>query len=95
MIDQNQQKSFHIETEHLLLRPFQIDDLDLIEKIYGDEEILRYTPFDIMPREQATDHLKNIWTMRITFHVGKFMVPVVLRETHQKDRSAKNNRHLG
>ena len=60
MIDQSQQKAFNIETRHLLLRPFQLDDLDLIETVYGDEEILRYTPFDIMTREQATEHLKNI-----------------------------------
>ena len=31
--------------------------------------------------------------MRITFHIGKFTVTIVIRETHQKDRSAKNNRH--
>ena len=31
--------------------------------------------------------------MRITFHVGKFTVTLVIRETHQKDRSEKNNRH--
>ena len=32
--------------------------------------------------------------MRITFHVGKYTVTVVIKENHQKDRSEKNNRHL-
>ena len=31
--------------------------------------------------------------MRITFHVGKFTVTIIIKETHQEDRSAKNNRH--
>ncbi len=31
--------------------------------------------------------------MRITFHIGKYSVTVIIRETHQKDRSEKNNRH--
>ena len=31
--------------------------------------------------------------MRITFHVRKYTVTIIIRETHTKDRSAKNNRH--
>ncbi len=31
--------------------------------------------------------------MRITFHVGKYTVTVVIKETHQKDSSVKNSRH--
>ena len=31
--------------------------------------------------------------MRITFHVGKYTVTVVIKETHKKDRNVKNNRH--
>ena len=33
---------------------------------------------------------KEGWTMRITFHVGKFTVTIIIRETHQKDRNEKN-----
>ena len=31
--------------------------------------------------------------MRLTFHVGKYTVTIVIRETHKKDRTEKNNRH--
>ena len=33
--------------------------------------------------------------MRITFHVRKYSVTIIIRETHQKDRSEKNGRHSG
>ena len=48
-----------LETERLLLRPFANEDLDLIYRIYSDEEILRFTPFDTMDREQAKAHLRG------------------------------------
>ena len=31
--------------------------------------------------------------MRITFHVRKYSVTIIIRETHKKDRSDKNDRH--
>ena len=31
--------------------------------------------------------------MRITFHVCKYTVTIIIMETHRKDRNAKNNRH--
>ena len=34
------------------------------------------------------------WTMCITFHVKKYTVTIIIAETHQKDRSEKNDRHL-
>ena len=33
--------------------------------------------------------------MRITFHVWKYTVTLVIRETRKKDCSEKNNRHSG
>ena len=33
--------------------------------------------------------------MRITFHVRKYSVTIIIRETHQKDRCEKDNRHSG
>jgi len=32
--------------------------------------------------------------MRITFHVKKYTVTIIIAETHKKDRNEKNNRHL-
>ena len=49
-----------IKTDRLLLRPFEPDDLELICRIYSDEEILRYTPFDPMDEEQAARHLTRV-----------------------------------
>ena len=49
-----------IETERLLLRPFRADDLALIERLYCDEEILKYTPFDALTKAEAAAHLERI-----------------------------------
>ena len=38
---------------------------------------------------------KGGWTMRITFHVRKYSVTIIIKETHQKDRIEKNNRQSG
>ena len=47
-------------TERLLLRPFRADDLGLIESLYCDADLLKYTPFDAMTHEQAAAHLQQI-----------------------------------
>ena len=56
----DQKKSPMIETERLLLRPFRMDDLDLIKALYCDAEVLRYSPFDTMSHEQTEEHLTRI-----------------------------------
>ena len=48
-----------IETERLTIRPFHPGDISLIQRIYGDEELLRYTPFDIMSKADAERQLEN------------------------------------
>ena len=49
-----------IETQNLRLRPFAEDDLDIIYKLYSDREILKYTPYDCLTREEAARHLAKI-----------------------------------
>ena len=49
-----------IRTERLLLRPFQAEDLDLIYRLYSNEEIMRYMPFDLMDLSAAEGHLARI-----------------------------------
>lgn len=49
-----------IETKHLIIRPFEAADFDLIYRVYSDEEILKYTPFDTMDRKLAKQHLKKV-----------------------------------
>ena len=49
-----------IGTDRLLIRPFEPDDFDIIFRIYSDEDILHYTPFDPMDEEQAAKHLSRV-----------------------------------
>lgn len=48
-----------IETERLVIRPYCRDDLALIQRIYGDEDLLRFTPFDTMSGDVARQHLES------------------------------------
>ena len=51
--------------------------------------------FQIKPTSLGFDLiiLQGGWTMRITFHVRKYSVTIIIKETHKKDRSEKNDRH--
>ena len=49
-----------IQTERLILRPFRPDDLELIRRLYCDDEILKYMPLDTMREEDAEMHLARI-----------------------------------
>ena len=49
-----------IRTERLILRPFQADDLDLIYRLYSDETVMRYMPYDLMDLSAARKHLSRI-----------------------------------
>lgn len=49
-----------IETDRLILRRMETEDLDLIYRLYSDAEILRYSPFDIMDRPAAEAHVQRI-----------------------------------
>jgi len=49
-----------IETERLTLRPFEVGDLGIILGIYGDDEIMRYMPYEIMDEDAAAAHLEKI-----------------------------------
>ena len=49
-----------IETSRLTLRPMKAEDEELLFRLYSDEEILRYSPFDTMDRAAAKKHLQCI-----------------------------------
>ena len=49
-----------IESDRLFLRPFCEEDRELICRIYSDEDILYYTPYDIMSEKEAEDHLRRV-----------------------------------
>lgn len=73
-----------IETERLMLRPFTMDDFDIIYRLYSDEEILRYMPNDIMDEEQAGKHLERIVSDWDEVPLVSCEMAVILRETQQK-----------
>ena len=54
------EKNITIETERLLLRPFDETDFDIIYRLYGDAEILKYSPFAAMDTAQAQAHLDKV-----------------------------------
>ena len=39
-----------METERLILQPFSEEDLDLVLRLYGNREIMRYMPYDVMDK---------------------------------------------
>ncbi len=49
-----------ITTERLLLRPFEDDDFDILHRLYGDAEVMRYTPFDTESPAASEAHLLRI-----------------------------------
>ena len=49
-----------IETNRLTLRPISAGDEELYYRLYSDEEILRYSPFDTMDRAAVKRHLQRL-----------------------------------
>lgn len=49
-----------IVTDRLILRPFEKGDFDILHRLYGDPEVMRYTPFDPESPRQSEAHLARI-----------------------------------
>lgn len=49
-----------IETKRLTIKPFSMEDFDIIYKLYSDEEIMKYMPMDCLDEEGAKKHLEKI-----------------------------------
>ena len=49
-----------ITTERLLLRPFEEGDFDILHRLYGDAEVMRYTPFDAESPVESAAHLSRV-----------------------------------
>ena len=73
-----------IETERLILRPFTMDDHDIIYRLYSDEEIMRYMPGDILDKEKAWQHLERIVADWEEAPLVSCEMAVILKETQQK-----------
>lgn len=73
-----------IETERLILRPFCGEDLGLIERLYCDSKILKYTPFDALSKEQAREHLDRIIREFGLPPGNNYEFAVLLKQTEEK-----------
>ena len=71
-----------METERLILRPFEEteEDLALILALYSDPDIMRYVPYDLLNREQAKAHLKRIAEEWHREKAGNFEMAVILKD---------------
>ena len=49
-----------INTERLNIKPFSMDDADIIYRLYSDREIMKYMPNDYMTMEDARKHTEKI-----------------------------------
>ena len=83
-----------IETERLILRPFNCDDLDIIVKLYSDEEIMEYMPLPVLDEETAQKLLNRFaagWKDTPQIH---YEMAVVRRETNEKIGRAEITRNV-
>jgi RimJ/RimL family protein N-acetyltransferase len=51
--------SLPIETERLLVRPFQPDDVDAMAKIYSDPDVMRHVSIGVLDRERTAALLED------------------------------------
>ena len=73
-----------IQTERLHLRPFCEDDLDLIRRLYCDEEIMKYMPSDTMSEEEAERHLETVIREWGQPPRNNYEMAVLLRDTEER-----------
>ena len=83
-----------IGTKRLILRPFDTGDLDIVLKLYSDEEVMRYMPDPVMDPDMARRRLeRNVagWT---AVPQTAYEMAVVCRETNKKIGRAEITRDL-
>lgn len=73
-----------IETDRLMIRPFSSDDAGIIYRIYSDEEILKYTPYDRMSMDSAARHLERIIADWKQIPVPGYEMCILLKEGGEK-----------
>ena len=83
-----------IESERLLLRPFDSRDLDIILMLYSDEEIMRYMPLPVMNPDAAQQHLQKITAAWQAVPQVNFEMAVVRKDTNEKIGRAEITRNF-
>ncbi len=82
-----------IETKRLMLRPFDCNDLDIIMKLYSDEEIMKYIPLPVMDPEMAQQHLQKIVIGWSDVPQVNYEMAVLKKETGEKIGRAEITRN--
>ena len=82
-----------IETERLQLRPFDGSDLDIVRKLYSDEEIMKYIPLPVMDRDMAQRHLNKIAAGWSVVPQVNYEMAVIDKETKEKIGRAEITRN--
>jgi len=77
-------KDIYIETERLIIKPFCMEDIDDLYKIYSDEKVMAYIPEGVMSYEWVKDLIKWMveycYEKNIPENIIKFGVSVVDKE---------------
>ena len=82
-----------IETERLILRAFDGGDLDIIFKLYSDEEIMKYMPLPVMDINAAKEHLAKITAGWRKVPQINYEMAVINKLTNQKIGRAEITRN--
>ena len=82
-----------IETKRLTLRPFNRDDLDIIAKLYSDEEIMAYMPIPVLDNETAQKLLNRFVAGWKDVPQINYEMAVVCKQTNEKIGRAEITRH--
>jgi len=82
-----------IESERLFFRPFELEDLDIVLDLYGNEKVMEYVPFPIMDKEMAREQLnKNIEGWSIQPQIN-YELCVIIKDSNRKIGRAEITRY--
>ncbi|MEW8993276.1 GNAT family N-acetyltransferase [Clostridium sp.] len=78
-------KDIYIETERLIIKPYCMDDIDDLYKVYSDEEVMAYIPEGVMSYQWVKDLIK--WMVEYCYekntpeNIIKFGTSIVDKKT--------------
>ena len=72
-----------VETNRLILRPFDCSDLDIVKKLYCDEEIMKYMPFPVLDYKKAQEQLNKFIAGWKLSPQTNFEMAVVCKKTNE------------
>lgn len=79
-------KDIRLETDRLIIRPFEMQDVEEVHQMLSDEEVMRYLPDEIKSSEETRsilDWLIECYRKNTPEHIVKLTLAVVLKENHR------------